>query len=132
MNKHVLNGSRIILGLMFFIFGLNGIVMMFNGRGFFPDQPISAEMMTIFTGFMTMKYMLPLVSIIEFVAGVLLLWGKYLNSVVIILTPIVLNILLIHIFVDLSGLVMALVISALLGVIICSRWKYFKPMLLKN
>jgi hypothetical protein len=43
--------SRYLLGLMFTIFGLNGVMMAF-GSGFIPMPPPSPTMVTIMTGFM--------------------------------------------------------------------------------
>ncbi len=132
MNAKVVLVSRILLGLVFFVFGLNGLLFVTIGKGFIPTPPPPPEMMTIMGGFMATKYLLPLVKILEIVAGLMLLSNLWVNAAIVILAPIMVNILGIHLFAERSGLPMALILTALLCVLIKARWSVFRPLLSRN
>jgi DoxX len=121
--------SRILLGLIFFVFGLNGLLMFTVGKGFIPMPPPPEHMMAIMGGFMATKYMMPLVKLLEVAAGLMLLTNLWVNLALVILAPIVVNIVGIHLFVELSGLPMALFIVALMAVLFKARWAAFRPLL---
>lgn len=118
--------ARILLGIVFLVFGLNGLLLFTVGKGFIPMPPPTAEMGAIMSGFMATKYLLPLVKLLEVAAGILLLCGCYLNLSLVLLAPIIVNILGIHLFVDLSGAPMSLIITALYLIILKSRWEHFR------
>ena len=73
MNQKLVLISRILLGLVFTIIGINGLLMFTLGKGFIPAPPPTGDMLIIFNGFMAMKYIMPLVKLLEVIAGVLLL-----------------------------------------------------------
>jgi putative oxidoreductase len=131
MNAKLVLASRILLGLVFFIFGINGLMMFTLGKGFIPAPPPSPEMGVIMGGFMATKYLMPLVKILEIIAGALLLSGMFMNLAIVLLAPIIVNILGIHFFVELSGAPIAIIILVLFAILIKSRWEYFKPLLNK-
>lgn len=120
--------SRYILGLMFTIFGLNGVMMSVTGNGFMPMPPLPPVMQTIMAGFMATGYLLPLAAWLEFIAGLLLLSGFYINAAIVFLGPLIVNILGIHIFAEREGLPMAIVISILFIILVKSRWNDFKAL----
>lgn len=126
MNSKVVLVARIILGLVMVVFGLNGLMMFTTGSGFIPAPPPTGDLAIIFTGFMATKYLMILVKLLEVVSGVLLLWGAFLNLAIILLGPIMVNIFLIHLFVDRTGLVPAIIFCSLFGIIVHSRWDNFK------
>ena len=72
---------------------------------------------------------MPLVKSLQVISGLLLLSGFYVNLSLVLLGPIVVNILLVHIFIDPAGLVMALVITVLYFILLLSRWTDFKALL---
>ncbi len=124
--------SRWLLGLIFFVFGLNGLLMFTTGTGFIPMPKEMPEKMTIIMkGFMETGYLMILVKFLETVAGLLLLIGKYTRLAMVLLTPIIVNILCIHIFAEPSGLPMALVISVLSAVVISQDWQGYRSLLEK-
>lgn len=120
--------SRYILGLMFTVFGLNGLVMAFTGNGFIPMPPPPENMITIMTGFAATGYLMTLVSLLQFLSGVLLLSGFYINAAIVFLGPIVTNIFLIHLFAERSGLPMAIVVVILYVILVKSRWADFRQL----
>ena len=119
--------ARILLGLMFTLAGLDGVLLAFAGKGFMPMPPPSEAMLAVMPGLMGLKYLFPLAKIIELVAGLMLLSNRYVNVAIIILTPVMLNILGINTFVDATGAPIAIVLSVLLLIVIWSRWSYFRP-----
>lgn len=123
--------SRILLGLIFVIFGSNGLLMVLTGSGFIPAPPPAPEMATIMTGFMATIYLMPLVKILQIIAGLLLLSGRFVNLAITLLAPIIVNILCIHLFVDLAGAPIAIFIVIMLAILIKNRWSSFSPLLKK-
>jgi putative oxidoreductase len=116
-------GTRTILGLIYFVFGLNFFFQ-------FLPQPPSTEAMSNLTGAIYMSgYMFQFVKITEIVGGALLLLNLFTPLALVILAPITLNILAIHAFLDPSGLPVGLVLIVLhvaLGYFYIDK---FKPML---
>lgn len=98
---------RYLMGLIFFVFGLNGL---FN---FIPTPPMEGDLGTFMTGLMASGYFFPLLKGTEVVAGILLLSGFYVPLAVAVLGPITLNIFFVHATMEPSGLPMA--IFVLLG-----------------
>ena len=123
--------SRYILGLLFTVFGLNGVMMFTIGHGFIPMPPPPAVMQTIMTGFMATGYMMPLVMFLELISGLLLLSGFYINAAIVFLGPLMVNILCIHLFAERSGLPMGIFVTVLYLILVKSRWADFKQLLKK-
>jgi putative oxidoreductase len=123
--------SRYILGLLFTVFGLNGVMMFMLGHGFIPMPPPPAIMQTIMTGFMATGYLLTLTMWLELISGVLLLSGFYVNAAIVFLGPLIVNILCIHLFAERSGLPMGIFVTILYIILVKSRWSDFKQLIKK-
>lgn len=126
MMTKVTTGARLLLGLMFLVFGSNGLMMIFMGQGFIPMPPPEPEVMEKMSGFFKLGYLMPLVKGLQVLSGLFLLSGFFVNLALIFLGPILVNIVCVHLFIDTSGLPIALVISALYLVVLVSRWNQFK------
>ena len=97
MDKLVLV-ARILLGLMFFVFGLNGF---FN----FMPPPELPEPAGAFMGAMAETgYFLSFLKLTETVCGFLLLTGFFVPLALTVLAPVVLNIVLFHLFLAPAGI----------------------------
>lgn len=118
--------SRYILGLMFTIFGANGVMMAFVGHGFIPMPPLAPPMTTIMAGFLATGYIMTLAMFCEFIAGILLLSGFFINAAIVLLGPVIVNILGIHFFAEPSGIPMAVFTTVLFVILVSSRWSDFK------
>jgi len=94
--------GRIILGLIFLIFGLNG---------FFQFIPIkmNPEAMEFFAALTATPFFIFLKST-EVIVGLMLIFNFFVPLALIILAPISINILLFHLFVDRSILPLAIAI----------------------
>ena len=106
MEKAVL-GARIVLGLIFFVFGLN---FFFNFLPL-PDLPEPAG--NFMGALMATGYMFPFIKITEIVCGALLLAGVFVPLALTVLAPIVLNIFAFHLFLDPGGIGIAILVIAL-------------------
>jgi putative oxidoreductase len=106
---------RIILGLAFVVFGLNGFL------NFIPaPPPPEGHAGAFITALFVSKYLL-VVKALEIIGGLLLLSGRFAALGLLILGPIVINIFLFHAFLAPAGLPMALVFSALAAFLL---WSY--------
>lgn len=123
--------ARLILGIMFTVFGTNGVMMAILGHGFIPMPPPPANMQIIMTGFAATGYLMALAMSLELISGLLLLSGFFLNAAIVFLGPIVVNILCIHLFAERSGLPMAIFVLILFIILVKSRWADFKHLLKK-
>ena len=124
MKNKILFGVSILFGLMFINSGLNKF---FNYMPMPKDMP--EKMMKVMGAFMEIGWLLPLIAIAEITGGVLFITNKFRALGAIILFPILVGILLTHIFIEPSGLPIAIVLLGIeLWVIIENREKYL-PMI---
>jgi hypothetical protein len=83
--------------------------------------------MNAMAGFMELRWLLPLVGLVEVVGGVLFAIPKYRALGAIVLFPLIVGIVLFHFFQAPSGIIMALVVLAIeIWVIIENRSKYLQ------
>ncbi len=99
--------ARILLGLIFVVFGFNGFFH------FLPMPSMSGRALDFFSGLSATGYFFPFLFGVQVVGGALLLTGAFVSLGVVILAPVVANIVLFHIFIDHTGLPMALVVGLL-------------------
>lgn len=95
--------SRCFLGVVFFIAGLNGYLVIFHLEPFIATSP---QAMTLFK----FKYLLVFEKSLELICGVLLLTNRFVPLALTILSPIIANILLFHLFLDHSLLLLAVLL----------------------
>lgn len=122
MSKAIL-GARIILGLIFTLFGINYFVP------FLPQPELSEAAGAFFGGLAATGYMLPMVKITELVGGAMLLAGFFVPLALALLAPVVVNIVAFHLFLDLAGMPISILVLALE---VFLAWAYrdaFAPML---
>ena len=116
--------ARILLGLVFFIFGLNGFLH------FIPqpkDMPPGA--IDFFGALVKTGYMIPLLFVTQILGGALLLLNCFVPLALALLAPVIVNIILFHAFLAPSGLPIASVVVALELFLAWSYRKSFRPML---
>ena len=118
--------TRVLTGLLFATTGLNGFLMFMPA----PDPAsMAAEGVAFSAALHATGYMLQLTSGVQLLAGVLLVVGRFVPLALALLAPVVVNIFLFHVFLEPSGMVVAvLVVAAEIGL----AWAYrdrFRPML---
>ena len=102
--------SRYLLGFVFFVFGLNGFLHFIPTP---PPQGLGGQ----FMGALFMSGELSVIMGLQLLAGVLFLANRYVPLALTVIAPVVVNILLFHLFMDLGGLPVALVVTALWAVV---------------
>ena len=111
--------ARILLGLIFVVFGLNGFLH------FIPQPPMPpSDVTTFFKVLMTSGYMAP-VFVLQVVGGALLLIGRLVPLGITLLGPIVFNIFLVHALLEPSGRPIAGLTALLWLVLLWAYRKYF-------
>ena len=124
MKKKILFGVSLLLGLIFINSGLNKF---FNYLPMPKDMP--EKMIKFMAAFMEIGWLLPLIAVAEIVGGILFIIPKFRALGAVIISPVLVGILLTHIFIEPSGLPIALILLAIhLWVIIENREKYL-PMI---
>ena len=89
--------ARILLGLIFVFFGLNGFLNFLHAP--MPSGPVG-QYMALLGGTFYMNF----VFLVQIVGGVLLLSGQFIPLALILLGPVIVNILLFHITLQPAGL----------------------------
>jgi len=98
--------ARVLLGLVFFVFGLNAFLH-------FIPMPVPQGQAGAFMGALFASHYLYAIKIFEIAGGLLLLIGRFVPLGLTLLGPVIVNILFYDIFLDQSGLGMGLVIAVL-------------------
>jgi putative oxidoreductase len=102
--------SRLLLGLMFLVFGLNGFL------NFIPMPPPTGVAGQYFGALFVSHYILAVFAL-EIVAGGLLLANRFVRMALIILAPILVNIVLFHASMAPAGFAPAVIAVALWSVV---------------
>jgi uncharacterized membrane protein YphA (DoxX/SURF4 family) len=123
MKAKLVVGARILLGLIFFVFGLNFFLH-------FLPQPPAPPAAAAFAGAMfATGYLFVLVKVVEVASGVLLLSGRFIPLALALLAPIVVNIVFFHAFLAPAGIPLPLVVLALELFLAWSYRSVYRPML---
>lgn len=80
-----------------------------------PQPELAGNMKTFNEGLAASGYFLTLLKATELVCGILLVIGRFVPLVLVILAPIVINILMVHIFLEPTGLPIAIILVAALA-----------------
>lgn len=111
--------ARILLGLIFFVFGLNGFLH-FIPMGAMPTGPAGQ-----YIGALMQSHYIYFVAALQVAGGALLLAGRYVPLGLTLLGPVIVNILLYHLLMDPKGLPMAFVVTVLWGIVAFRNRQYF-------
>ncbi len=84
--------ARIVLGLVFFVFGLNGFLH------FIPQPPLTGPAGAFVGALVSSGYLFPLLKGTEVLAGALLLSGFFVPLALTLLAPVIVNIVAFHLF----------------------------------
>ncbi|TWP52517.1 DoxX family protein [Lentzea tibetensis] len=117
--------ARVLLGLLFLVTGLNGLLNFLPQ----PTEPMPDGALAFSIALAQTGYMLQLTSLAQAVAGALLVTKRYVPLALALLAPVVVNIFLFHVFLAPSGMVIAVVVSALEVYLAWTYRNSFRPML---
>ncbi len=123
--RYVILGARIIEGLIFLIFGLNGLLHFFN-----PPLP-TGDALTWF-GIMAGHHWINFVAVIQLIGGLLLLVGRFVPLALTLLAPVIVNILLYHALLWPHGYEMAILVLITQVFLMAVYWRSFASLLHPN
>jgi len=122
MNSTFTTILRMLLGVSLLIFGMNKFIAFIP---IFDMAPAAANFMESLN---STGYVLYVVASLELLIGVLLLFKKWVPFALVLLAPIVVNILLFHLFLDVSGMFVAVLMLVITGVLIYKYWKSYSSL----
>ena len=111
--------ARLLLGLLFTVFGLNGFLHFIPMP---PPQGIAGQ----FMGALFVSHYLVPIFALQLIAGVLLLVNRFVPVALTLLGPIIVNILLFHLLMEPTGIGMAIVTVALWAIVFYRERAAFK------
>jgi putative oxidoreductase len=117
--KIVILIARILLGLIFVIFGLNGFL------NFLSMGPMPTGLAGQFMGALVQSHYYWVVAALQIVGGVLLLLNRFVPLALLLLGPIIVNILCYHVFLNHVGAPIAVVVTVLWFFSFYDRRQYF-------
>ena len=110
---------RLLFGLTFVVFGLNAFLH------FIPMPELPRNAMGDFLNALFRSGYIDAIGFCQVLGGLLLLLGRFVPLGLTILGPIIVNILLFHLFLDRSGLIVAFVVLALWLFLVARWWGAF-------
>lgn len=114
--------ARVLLGLLFLVFGLNGFLH-------FIPAPQPTGLAGQFIGAMFVSHYLSVVFALQIVAGALLLANRFVPAALAILAPLLVNIALFHAFMAPAGYAPAVIAIALWSILFVRERAAFLPLL---
>ena len=102
--------SRLLLGLVFLVFGLNGFLH-------FIPMPPPAGIAGQFFGAIFASHYFVVIFGLQVIGGLLLLINRYVPLALVLLGPIIVNIVFFHAFMAPAGLPLAIVVVVLWGIV---------------
>jgi len=122
---YVILGARVLLGLIFVVFGLNGLLHFYN------PPPPTGDALTWF-GIMAAHHWMNFVAVEQLVGGLLLLVGRFVPLGLTLLAPVIVNILLYHALLWPHGYGAAVLVLILELFLLAVYWRSFAPLLHPN
>ena len=122
MNSQFTMLVRIVLGITLVVFGSNMV------HPFIPLPPPSGSGADFMNSMHATGYIFPIVGVLEVLIGLMLLMKKWVAFALILLAPISINILLFHLFLDIPGVGVALLIVVFNAILIYKHWKQYTPL----
>ncbi len=117
---------RILLGLLF-IFG--SITYFLN---LYPQAELTGNVKIFMDGLYASGYVMTLVKITELVCGIAFVANRFVPLASIVIAPIIVNIFLLHLFVDASGLPAGIFLVLANSFLAYSNWEKYQPILAAN
>jgi putative oxidoreductase len=118
--------ARILLGLLFLVIGLNGLVP------FLPTGPTPSGLAGQFLAALEQSHYALVVSALQLVGGILLLINRYVPLGLTVLGPVIVNIVLFHLFLFRAGLPLAIVVAILWGIVVFRNRRHFSGLFVQR
>ena len=124
--KIVVLVSRLLLGLVFFVFGLNGFLQ------FIPVKELPTGLALQFVTALMQSHYVLVVSATQLIGGVLLLTNRYVPLALALSGPVIVNILCYHIFLSFQGMPIAAVVAVLWFVLFFRYRQHFSGLFVQK
>ena len=111
--------ARLLLGLVFVVFGLNGFL------NFLSMGPMPTGLAGQFIGTLVLSHYFWVVAGLQVVGGLLLLVNRFVPLALVLLGPVIVNILLYHLFLNPTGIAPAVLVTILWFVVFYGQRQYF-------
>jgi putative oxidoreductase len=111
--------ARLLLGLIFVVLGLNGFLNFIN------MGPMPSGLAGQFIGALALSHYFWVVAALQVAGGALLLVNRFVPVALVLLGPVIVNIILYHVFLNPSGAPLAIVVVILWGIVFYSYRQYF-------
>jgi putative oxidoreductase len=118
--------ARILLGLIFVVFGLNGFLH------FIDMGPMPSGLAGQFIGALAQSHYFWVVSALQVIGGALLLINRYVPLGLVLLGPVIVNIVLYHVLMNPTGMVMAIVVVILWLIVFYVHRQYFSGLFVQR
>jgi putative oxidoreductase len=118
--------ARILLGIMFTIFGLNGFLQ------FIPQPPLPPGAMATFTGVLFTSHYYVFVFAVQLLCGILLLANQFVPLALTLLGPVIANILVFHITMQPAGLPPGILATILWAILAWRLRSHFAALLVRH
>lgn len=117
---------RTLMGLLFIV---SSVVYFLMVMGVFPMPAIEGPVKTFNEGLAASGYFFTLLKVTELICGILLLIGRFVPLALVVLSPIIINIFFVHLFLDRAGLPVAVFVVLANIFLAWYHWDAFKPLL---
>ena len=111
--------ARLLLGLVLVVFGLNGFFSFLN------MGPMPSGLAGQFIGALALSHYFWVVAALQVAGGALLLVNRFVPLGLVLLGPVIVNILLYHLFLNLTGIGLAIVVAILWLIVFYGHRQYF-------
>src|ERR1700704_119025 len=118
--------ARLLLVLIFVVLGLNGFLN-FLSMGAMP-----AGLAGQFVGALVLSHYFWVVAALQIAGGALLLVNRFVPLGLVLLGPVIVNILLYHVFLNPAGLALALVVTILWFIVFYAHRQYFSGIFVRR
>lgn len=117
--KIVILIARLLLGLIFVVLGLNGFL------NFLSMGPMPTGLAGQFMGALFQSHYYFVIAALQILGGALLLVNRFVPLALVLLGPIIVNILLYHLFLNLAGIPLAIAVTILWFIVFYGHRQYF-------
>ena len=122
MNSMFTKIVRIVLGVALVVFGANKFLHLI------PMEAPTGSAGDFMNSLGATGYVFPIIGVLEVMIGILLLMKKWVAFALILLAPISINILLFHLFLDIPGIAISMVVAIFNGILIYKLWPQYRPL----
>src|SRR4030095_14186339 len=111
--------ARLLLGLTFLVFGLNGFLNFLN------MGPMPTGLAGQFIGALVVSHYYWVVAVLQIAGGLLLLANRFVPLALVLLGPVIVKLICYHVFLNPSGAPFAAVVTVLWFIVFYGKRQYF-------